>query len=314
MSNIQIAILGECMVELQQQQPGLLSRKFGGDTLNTAIYMARLTQGSDIQVSYFTGLGYDTFSQEMLQAWQQEGIDTQYVQQIADKVPGIYLIETDESGERQFRYWRNDSAAKYCLEQDNRDQLIQELSQFDWIYLSGISLAILAPDSRKNLLVALQKAKSRGANIVFDNNYRPALWSDREQAQRAYTQILGLTNLALLTFDDEIALYGEHSVDDCVDRTHKLGVQDIIIKMGADPCHLFVEDKHYTVAANKLDKSKVVDTTAAGDSFGAGFMAATLLGKSYQVAAKWGHQLAGTVIQHKGAIIDTEVMPVLVND
>ncbi|CAG9001483.1 MAG: 2-dehydro-3-deoxygluconokinase [Candidatus Celerinatantimonas neptuna] len=314
MSNMQIAILGECMVELQQQQPGLLSRKFGGDTLNTAIYMARLTQKADVQISYFTGLGHDTFSQEMLLTWKNEGIDTRYVQQIEGKLPGLYLIETDETGERQFRYWRNDSAAKYFLEQKNSDQLIHSLSQFNWIYLSGISLAILTPTSRKNLLVTLQEAKNNGSHIVFDNNYRPALWDNKEQAQKAYSQVLKLTDLALLTFDDEIALYQEHSIGECVERTHNFGVQDIIIKMGADPCHLFVEDKHYTVAANKLDKSKIIDTTAAGDSFGAGFMAAMLLGKSYQVAARWGHQLAGTVIQYKGAIIEVDAMPTLTDD
>lgn len=311
MGQLQIAILGECMVELQQQSQGLLSRKFGGDTLNTAVYLSRLTRSADVNVSYITGLGEDIFSQEMLSSWQQEGIDTQYVQQIANKLPGLYLIETDPDGERHFRYWRNDAAAKYCLEQDNYPQIAKALTQFNWIYLSGISLAILTPKSRENLLAALEKAKAAGSKVIFDNNYRPALWSDAKTAQQIYKRILSLTDLALLTFDDELELYGEHTTDDCLARTRQLGVTSIVLKMGSKPCHIYVENDQYTVAANVVPKEAVVDTTAAGDSFGAGFIGAMLLGKDPQTCARWGHDLAGTVIRHKGAIIDVTHMPSL---
>ncbi|MFM2481047.1 sugar kinase [Celerinatantimonas sp. YJH-8] len=309
MSNLRVAILGECMVELQQNQSGLLSRRFGGDTLNTAVYIARLTQNSPITISYFTGLGVDAFSQEMLASWQHEGIDTQYVQQLDNKLPGLYLIETDAQGERNFRYWRNDAAAKYFLEQNNSEQLIALLSDFDWIYLSGITLAILTPQSRNNLFTALKQAKSKGAHIVFDNNYRPALWETQEQAQQVYQQVLILSDLALLTFDDELALYGEHSLEQCVQRTQQYGVETCFVKMGAEPCHIYTGSEHYIVAANKIPKELVVDTTAAGDSFGAGVISALLCGKAYPEAAKWGHCLAGTVIQYKGAIIDPQNMP-----
>ncbi|CAG9296549.1 2-dehydro-3-deoxygluconokinase [Celerinatantimonas diazotrophica] len=311
MGQMQIAIVGECMVELQQQSQELLSRKFGGDTLNTAVYLSRLTRSADINVSYISGLGEDMFSQQMLHSWQQEGIDTQYVQHLTNKLPGLYLIETDPDGERHFRYWRNDSAAKYCLEQDNYPEIAKALTQFNWIYLSGISLAILTSKSRDNLFTALEQAKAAGCKIIFDNNYRPALWENLEETQQIYQQILQLTDLALLTFDDELALYGEHTTNDCLSRTRQLGVNSIVLKMGSQPCHIFVENEHYTVAANKVPKENVVDTTAAGDSFGAGFIAAMLLGKDPQTCAHWGHDLAGTVIRYKGAIIDRNNMPLL---
>ena len=37
-----VACIGECMVELSGQPDGTLSRSFGGDTLNTALYLAQL--------------------------------------------------------------------------------------------------------------------------------------------------------------------------------------------------------------------------------------------------------------------------------
>jgi pfkB family carbohydrate kinase len=40
-----VACIGECMIELKQAEGGLFSRFYGGDTLNTAIYLARLGTG-----------------------------------------------------------------------------------------------------------------------------------------------------------------------------------------------------------------------------------------------------------------------------
>ncbi|TKF80364.1 PfkB family carbohydrate kinase, partial [Vibrio sp. F13] len=65
MSQYKIAIIGECMVELQRKKD-LLKQSFGGDTLNTALYLSRLTENYNISVSYITALGNDPFSTEML--------------------------------------------------------------------------------------------------------------------------------------------------------------------------------------------------------------------------------------------------------
>ncbi|MCW1891257.1 hypothetical protein OK016_27340 [Vibrio chagasii] len=57
-SNFNIAFFGECMVEIS----GSPCLKFGGDTLNTALYLSRLTQNKNLLVHYATGLGGDELS------------------------------------------------------------------------------------------------------------------------------------------------------------------------------------------------------------------------------------------------------------
>ena len=57
-----VAIVGECMLELQGEAFGAMHQGFGGDTLNTAVYLARLG-GGHVQVDYATGLGEDSFSE-----------------------------------------------------------------------------------------------------------------------------------------------------------------------------------------------------------------------------------------------------------
>lgn len=108
---------------------------FGGDTLNTAIYASRLGLDS----YYFTALGDDYYSDWLLNAWQKEGINTEYVVQCSGKLPGLYAIELDNNGERTFHYWRKDSAASQYLNAVGHEQLYQQLMNFDVVYLSGIS-------------------------------------------------------------------------------------------------------------------------------------------------------------------------------
>ena len=153
-----IAVIGECMIELSQKGAEV-SRGFGGDTLNTSVYIARQVAPEALSVDYVTALGTDSFSQQMLEAWQNEHVGTALIQRMENRLPGLYYIETDSTGERTFYYWRNEAAAKFWLESDADPAICEALASFDYLYLSGISLAILSPVSREKLLSLLHKCR-----------------------------------------------------------------------------------------------------------------------------------------------------------
>ena len=98
-----VACIGECMIELSELGDGRLSRTHGGDTLNTAVYLARL----GVEVDYITALGDDPFSDDMLAGWRREGVGTAHVLRLPGRLPGLYLIRRDARGERSFFYWRD---------------------------------------------------------------------------------------------------------------------------------------------------------------------------------------------------------------
>lgn len=296
------------MVELKNVD-GVIQQGFGGDTLNTAIYMSRLVKDKGVATSYLTGLGTDPYSQNMLAAWRLEGVNVSDVCTVANKQPGLYAIETDEDGERSFYYWRNDAAAKYWPRNYTISELTALISKYDWIYLSGISLAILAEDCLEMLLTALAECKKQGSLIAFDNNFRPALWENTRVAKEAYRKILSLTDIAFLTLDDEVQLWGDSDYNSVITRTRQLGVREIVIKRGSEPCLVVESDDHFEIPATLVDN--VVDTTAAGDSFSAGYLAARLTGRAVVESAKAGHLLASQVIQKPGAIISELDMPII---
>ena len=293
------------MIELQHAGAAQMDYRFGGDTLNAALYMARLLGPG--RVAYVTGLGTDGMSDEMCAAWEGEGIDTAYVQRLADKLPGIYMIELDAAGERRFHYWRSDSAARHWLRAPGAGAVLLQLAAATVVYVSGISLAILTPGDRDVLLAALAQCRAAGGKVVFDNNYRPRLWSSIDEAAAVYRRVLDVTSIALLTLDDEVALYGATDAYGVVARTRSLGVAEVVVKCGAEPCVVWADGRLDVVAAPPV--ARVVDTTAAGDSFGAAYLAARIDGASAAQAAAAGHRLAGAVIGHRGAIIERHAMP-----
>lgn len=306
-----IAVIGECMIELSMKQDST-TRGFGGDTLNTSVYLSRLLKDNDFSIHYVTGLGTDPFSQEMLDCWQTENIQTDLVQRMSDKIPGLYSIVTDEHGERSFYYWRNDAAAKFWLKATETDRIIQQIEHYDYVYLSGISIAILDAESILKLLDLLKRVKANGGKVIFDNNFRPRLWSSLDLARSVYADILSFTDIAFLTLDDEDLLWGKLPYEQVIERTKQFGVTEIVIKRGSNSCIIDSVDGRFEVPANKIAKDKVIDTTAAGDSFSAGYLGARLSGRNPSQSALQGHLVAGMVIQYRGAIIPVDATPTLI--
>ncbi|MGU3190534.1 sugar kinase [Vibrio cholerae] len=309
-----IAIVGECMIELNGKPFGAMHQTFGGDTLNAAVYLRRGCEANanpdDIKVSYVTALGTDPISSGMLSRWQEEGVATELVLRDPTRTPGLYLIQLDDQGERTFLYWRNQSAARYLLQHPDFSRIKQALNQVDMVFLSGITLAILPNEDRIALLNLLVELKAKGVEIAFDSNFRPALWpqDDHHTVKEIYQVMYQLTDVALVTFDDEQLIWGDSTPEQTIQRLTALGVQKCIVKLGAEGC-LIQDSSASTFAPQAVPTQpveQVVDTTSAGDSFNGGFLSAYLAGADLATACQRGNTLAGTVIQHRGAIIPKE--------
>jgi 2-dehydro-3-deoxygluconokinase len=297
------AALGECMIELFRRPDGSTVLGFGGDTLNTAVYMARLGSAVD----YVTALGDDRFSTDMTEAWAGEGVGTGRVLRVPGRLPGLYAIETDALGERRFHYWRESAPARDLFVLPRSPALVEALEGYDLLYLSGISLAIWGERGREVLWGLLERVRARGGRVAFDSNWRPRLWPDRETAQRAYGEMLRRTDIAFPGAGDERDLFGDAGPEAIVERLRAHGVGEIVVKLDRPGCLVCTDEGCREVPAERV--AEVVDTTAAGDSFSAGYLAARLKGRAPETAARWGHKVAAAVIQHRGAIIPRGAMP-----
>jgi 2-dehydro-3-deoxygluconokinase len=299
-----IALFGECMIELRANGGDTMVRGVGGDTLNTAIYLARSGCANPFQICYATALGRDAYSDDMLTRWTQEGIDTSLVSRLDGRLPGLYMIEVDDHGERRFTYWRKDSAATAYFDM-GMSPLEAAAGELDGLYFSGISLAILSPAAREKLFAIAATVTRHGGRVIFDNNYRPHLWSDVSVAQRCFERAFALADIALVTLDDELLRTPELSAEQAITRCIASGAREVVIKRGASPT--LVHANGVTTAIPTVEVARVVDTTAAGDSFAGAYLATRFAGASAVQSALAGNAVAALVIQHQGAIIPKTV-------
>lgn len=307
-----VAVIGECMIELHKSS-GQIVQSFGGDTLNTAAYLARIC-GDTACVDYVSAVGdKDGFSRAMLDFWHESGVHSELTQRLPGKLPGLYIIEVDAAGERAFQYWRGEAAVRGCFETPESAAILSRLDGFDLIHLSGISLAVLHPQSRERLLCRLEELAARGTQISFDFNFRPRLWGEQplQAAWPHYQRLARVCHTVFLALE-EAEVAGCTASDynsDLVQTLRGLGAEEVVVKDGGKPCLVLRRGEEKAILVS-LDEPRVPrDTTAAGDSFAAGYLAARHRGLDPADAVRRAHRLASTVIMHPGAIIPHHATP-----
>ncbi len=299
-----ILSIGECMVELMQAGDGLMKKGYAGDTFNTAYY-ARLFLPATVKVDYFTAVGDETVSDEMLAFMRSTGVGTDHIRRVAGRMPGLYMIHLKD-GERSFSYWRSTSAAKGLA--DDADALRAAIEAAETIIVTGVTLAILSDTAVETLLSEMRRAKAAGRTVVFDPNIRPRLWSDKTRMLATISDGARAASLVMPSFDDEATHFGDATVADTIARYRGLGVRDIVVKDGANGATVaFGDTPPVLVPAAK--PTAIVDTTSAGDSFNGAFLAHLTQQGDPQAAAAFAARVASSVIAHHGALIDKALLP-----
>jgi len=293
-----VVAIGECMLELASLGSEQMQLGFAGDSYNVAVYLAR----NGIKTRYLTAIGDDPYSDQMLARFRTEGIDTSAVHRIANSLPGLYLIQNSADGEREFFYYRSEAAVRQLFNKVPTAKLAEQLADAKVIYFSGISLAIFDQRSRAILFDLLSAAKQAGARLVFDTNYRSRLWPDSATCRAVINHFLTLVDIALVTDCDEQALYNDLCAETTLQRLSQQ-VSEVVVKRGPEACLVLHQGQRHTIELAPVER--LVDTTGAGDAFNAAYLAARLKGQPVDKAVLFGHQLASQVIQHKGAIIQT---------
>ena len=292
--------IGECMVELAEVDAGLYRRGFAGDTFNAAWY-ARTALGEDWTVGFASCVGTDALSDEMVAFCMSQGIDTSDLRRIAGATVGLYMIAL-QNGERSFSYWRDTSAARRLA--DDADALDRAMSTATHIHLSGITAAILSPDGRRTLSAALDRAREHGVSVSFDTNIRPRLWKSADAMRAGLESFARSADIVLPSFDEEADVFGDTTPLVTIDRYRSLGVGTVVVKNGADPVEAWWRDEGF--ASVPVVAARVVDTTAAGDSFAGTFLAARLKGRALVDAIKDAADVSARVIGARGALVDLQ--------
>lgn len=293
-----IVAVGEVMIELARQSDGRFAIGCGGDTFNTAVYMAR----AGLDVGYATALGDDPYSDGILSLAAAEGIAPGLVLRLPARQPGLYLIETTAAGERQFYYWRDTSPARELFDLPDWSVVAEGLLSAKLVYFTGITLSLYSNNGIGRFLAVLEMARQRGAKVAFDGNFRPRGWKgDLTRTRAVFMEALKRVDIALPTYDDEAVLWGDPSPETTVERIQAFGVAEVVVKNGPNSALVAAGGESEFVPVPEVVVP--IDTTAAGDSFNAAYLAARVTGEPPATAALAAHRLAADVIRQRGAIM-----------
>ncbi len=293
-----VICVGEVGIELARGGDGRFGLGFNGDTFNTAVYLAR----AGIPVAYATAMGDDPYSDGLVALAAAEGVRCDCVIRVAGRLPGLTVVDTARTGERQFYYWGETSPAHELFELPNWGLVAEALVSARLIYFSGITLSLYSNLAIGRFLAALELARRRGVKVAFDGNFRPRGWKgDVARTRTVFMEALKRVDIALPTYEDEAVLWGDPSPEATVERMRAFAIGEIVVKNGPNSAIVASAEAHEHVPVPQLVVP--VDTTAAGDGFNAGYLAARLSGATPIVAAAAAHRLAGEVIRHSGALM-----------
>ena len=290
---MRLVVFGEGMIE-ERADGGLA---WGGDVVNTAVYLARQGAGPELM----TAMGVDAESTAIMAAWAAEGIGVGHVLRDPARTAGRYRIALDDAGQRTFTYDRARSAARAFFDHSEATRTFAWAAGADVLYLTGITLSIYGRDGRERIGALARRVRGRGGQVVFDTNYRSAGWASPEAAWAAMSALGPAISLAMPSLEDQMALTGAATPEAAAAAWRELGADEVVVKLAGDGAYAASAGASELVPA--ATPAQVVDTTAAGDAFNAAYIAARLVeGASMREAAERGAALAAEVIGSPGAI------------
>jgi fructokinase len=263
------AELGRRLVEVSAFRP-----KPGGAPANVAVAAARL----GAQSAFIGKVGDEAFGHHLAEVLRREGVDVRGMRFDKEARTGMAFIAMPDENTSEFVFYRNPGA-------DMRlrvDELDRELLGKTRAFHFG-SLSLGQEPSRSATMEAAKIARQEGALISFDVNYRPTLWSSRQEAGERIMPTIPRVDLVKVNEVELDLLTGSGDLDAGSRALLDLGPELCVVTLGPDGSYFQVAEGGEHVPAFKV---QTVDATGCGDAFVAGLLCQLVVG------AEWRAQLS----------------------
>ncbi len=251
----------------------------GGKGANQAV--AALRQGADVQ--FAARVGCDANGRVLREGLQAEGMGLDYFREDAHAPTGLAVIPVDSSGQNRIIVL---AGANGRLSADDAREAVE----------GGCDCVMLQFEiEEETVKAACQAAAARGIPVVVDAG--PARSFPLEE-------IHGVTILTPNETEAE-ALVGFPVEDEasarqaCQKLMERSGARYIVLKLGGRGAMLYDGKRMQRYPA--IPDIRVVDTTAAGDSFTAAMTAEWLRSGDMDRAMRYGNAAGGLAVTRKGA-------------
>ena len=300
-----ILALGEPLIELRFDGSDTLCVSCGGDAANILACLSGIMKQRSAEVRLLTSLGDSLYSKWLRDNLRRHGIDV--IGPAGFGEPGVYGISPDPSLQPASSYWRADSAARRFFATVSLAELKEMALAADVVIVTGITLALCSDASFEDLVGWVEQLPP-SATVALDCNFRPPLWRDVETAIHRLDRFKRVAALLVTSMEDEHLLWPGRASREVFDRLGGVSAE-VVVRAGRAGCWVRVDGRWIEA---RTTPREALDTTGAGDSHFAGYIAARIHGYSQLDAAHFANSVAGAIITQHGSIPhDQSVLPTL---
>jgi len=255
----------------------------GGDCLNVAVGLARLGLG----VSFVGRVGEDPWGDFLVSVIDKEGIDRRGLKRTSDAGTCSVIVAINSRGERTFFY--HGGANDLFGPEDVEPALV---AQADAVYVGGTYL--LPRFDGAGAAALFRSARSQGKLTAMD-----VTWDTTGRWLSVIEPCLPHLDWFLPSVKEAALITGRQAPEDMAAFLRARGVASVVIKLGERGCYVLPDGR--AGFFSPAFPARVVDTTGAGDSFVAGFLAGLLRGWEPRQCARLACAAAALNIQRVGA-------------
>lgn len=296
--DLDLLAIGEALVdfisieETDSLRDAYTFRKYlGGSPANIAVYVAKL--GGRSAVVSKTGMG--AMGQFIRGELHQAGVVTDYlVMDYRVRTTVVFVSHTKRTPD--FEAFRS---GDYLLEPGE----VQEIAIQRAKIVHASTFALSREPCRSAVEKAFQLAQKHSKIISLDPNYSRHIWPDYREAVDVLRRMLGYATITKPSLDDAARIFGEGKTpEEYIQLFHAMGPRVVVLTMGAEGVLLSEEGRITRIPSRPVE---VVDATAAGDSFWAGFLVALLDGSSLKRCALFAREIVERKLSTVGPLPDT---------
>lgn len=257
-----VVALGEVLMDMtphgcSEQGNQLYEANPGGAPCNVLAMLSKAGK----RTGFIGKVGKDIFGYQLKAILESEGIDTKGLCMSDNYRTTLAFVNIDETGERDFAFYRNPGADMMLTKEDINKDMIKNCSIFHFGTLSMTNKAV-----KEATQTAVSYAKEHHKIISFDPNLRPPLWNTLAEAKQAMRY--GCAHCDILKIEDEELMFmtDTNTIEQGVAALQKdFRIKLILVTRGAKGSMAFANGFH--VEKNAYLNPITVDTTGAGDTF-----------------------------------------------
>ncbi len=264
MKSYDVVALGELLIDFTEngvsgQGNPIYEANPGGAPCNV---LAMLNKAGR-KTAFIGKVGQDIFGNRLKATLDGVGIDTSNLIIDEEARTTLAFVETFPDGDRDFSFYRNPGADMMLRKEDVHENLIRDTKIFHFGTLSMTHDGV-----REATKYAIGLAKESGAVISFDPNLRPPLWKTLDDAKVQVSYGLSKCDVLKIS-DNEIQWFtGEEDYDAGIAKLRsEYDIPLILLSMGRDGSRAYYKDLR--VEAKPFLQESTIETTGAGDTFGA---------------------------------------------